>query len=582
MSVIEHLKPRFWHHPEVGTGRHLFNFRRIWVMTVLLTTIVVLAPLLFMGLVDYRLSKEATESEILFRTARLVSNTRRTITYFLEERRAALSFVAHENPFEELNDHARLASILENLKKAFGGFLDLGVIDPMGNQRSYAGPYDLEDRNYSDQEWYKEVLARGIYVSEVFLGYRGIPHLVISVKRKLPSGLFYVVRATLDTEKFNELLSGLEMAGKGDAFLINREGILQTPSLYHGGVLERLSLLVPEYSPKTRVYETTDPRGVPLIVGYRYIPNSPFILMVIKQKKDLMKPWEKTRMQLTWFLGASIFAILVLILGGTTYLVNRIYLADQRRLMALHEVEYASKMASIGRLAAGVAHEINNPLAIINEKAGLLKDLLELEKGQGKEEKLMGLVDSILQAVDRCARITKRLLSFARHMEVSIESVNLGQLIHEVLGFLMKEAEYRSIHVSVEVSPDLPEIKSDRGKLQEIFLNLFNNAFTAMSDGGHLDVKVSPLRDGFVSVTVADDGCGIPEQDLKHIFEPFFSTRTKRGGTGLGLSITYGLVQEIGGKISVESQVGKGTTFTVTLPRRMKEKQKENHASTPS
>ncbi|MBW1997464.1 MAG: two-component sensor histidine kinase [Deltaproteobacteria bacterium] len=581
MSVLEYLKPQFWHHPEVGAGKRLFNFRRIWVMTVILTTVVVLAPLLFMGLVDYRLSKKAIESEILFRTARLVSNTGRTITYFLAERRAALSFVVHENSFEELIDHARLASILENLKKAFGGFVDLGVIDPLGNQRSYVGPYDLEGKDYGGQEWYREVLSRGVYLSEVFLGYRAIPHLVISVKRKLPNGLFYVVRATLDTEKFNELLSGLEMAGKGDAFLINRQGILQTPSLYHGGVLERLSVPVPEYSPRTRVYQTTSPKGALLIVGYRYIPNSPFILMVIKQKKDLMRPWQKTLIQLTWFLGASIFAILVLILGGTTYLVNRIYLADQRRLMALHEVEYASKMASIGRLAAGVAHEINNPLAIINEKAGLLKDLLELEKGQFKAEKLMGLVDSILEAVDRCGRITKRLLSFARHMEVSIENVNLGQLIHEVLGFLMKEAEYRSIHVSVEVPPHLPEIKSDRGKLQEIFLNLFNNAFTAMSDGGHLDVKVSPLRDGFISVTVADDGCGIPEQDLKHIFEPFFSTRTKRGGTGLGLSITYGLVQEIGGKISVDSEVGKGTTFTVILPSRMKEKRKENHASTP-
>jgi signal transduction histidine kinase len=235
--------------------------------------------------------------------------------------------------------------------------------------------------------------------------------------------------------------------------------------------------------------------------------------------------------------------------------------------------EYANKMASIGRLAAGVAHEINNPLAIINEKAGLIKDMFTYKEEYTKDPKLHTTVDSILSSVERCGRITKRLLRFARHMDVSIQTINLKEIIHEVLGFLGKEAEYRSINVSVDVPEDIPEFECDRGKLQQIFLNLMNNALAAMGDGGHLDAKVTRKDADHVSVTISDNGCGIPESDIEHVFEPFFSTKTKKGGTGLGLSITYGLVHEIEGRIDVQSKIDEGTSFTVTLPLKMTQKE---------
>ncbi|MFH1349754.1 MAG: ATP-binding protein [Pseudomonadota bacterium] len=562
------LKPKFWDHHKVTGGpfEHLFNFRRMWEVAVFLTSGVALVPLVFMAIIDYKVTQNAIESEILLRTSRLVSNTRRTVSFFLAERKSALDFIDQDNTFEELNDPKRLADILKNLKKGFGGFVDLGVIDSLGRQRTYVGPYKLEGMNYSDQGWFKEVLERGMHVSGVFLGFRQVPHLVIAVKHELPGGAFYVLRVTLDTGRFNDLLSQLEVSGQGDAFIINTEGILQTPSRHHGKVLEKISLPVPEYAPKTSVVQGKGPDGEPLIIGYAYIAETPFILMIVKEKNDLMKPWYKTRLQLIWFLVASITIILIVILSVATYLVSKIHLADQRRVMTLHQVEYANKMASIGRLASGVAHEINNPLAIINEKAGLIKDLFILKKEDARDEKLIGLADSVLSSVERCARITRRLLNFARHMDVRIQPVNLKEIVHEVLGLLGKEAEYRSINVSVDVPDDIPQFESDRGKLQQIFLNVVNNAFAALSDGGRLDITAGLEEKDFVSVKVTDTGCGIPEADLKRVFEPFFTTRAKNGGTGLGLAITYGLVQEIGGKISVQSEVGQGTTFIIALP----------------
>jgi len=579
MTVWKKLRPKFWDYVDAAAGpfAHLFNFRRIWELAVLLTVGVALVPLVAITAIDYQVTQKSIESEIALRTSRLVSNTRRAVSFFLAERRAALDFIVRDNSFADLNDPERLQAILRNLKSSFGGFTDLGVIDPLGYQRNYAGPYRLEGVDYSEQAWYREVLERGVHISDVFPGFRQVPHLIIAVKHEVGSGAHFVLRATLDTERFNHLISHPEVAGGGDAFLINREGKLQTPSLSHGKVLDTISLPVPSFSPNTELIETEDGQGQLNAIGYAYIEDTPFILMLVKNKKELLKPWYKTRLQLMGFLAASITIILVVILGVATYLVNKIYLADQKRITTLHQVEYSNKMATIGRLAAGVAHEINNPLAVINEKAGLIKDLFSMREECARDEKLMNTINGVLSSVERCAKITRRLLSFTRNSGVTTQRINLGETVHEVLGFLSKEAEYRSFHISVHVDEDVPQITSDQGRLQEILLNVINNSFAAMQDEGHLQVTVRRHKEQLVSVTVKDDGCGIPKGDLERVFEPFFSTRTGKGGTGLGLSITSGMVQELGGDIRVDSEVGKGTSFTITLPIQTEKKEKPSN-----
>jgi two-component system NtrC family sensor kinase len=220
------------------------------------------------------------------------------------------------------------------------------------------------------------------------------------------------------------------------------------------------------------------------------------------------------------------------------------------------------------RLAAGVAHEINNPLAIINEKTGLMKDIMALSPDFPAKEKFAAQVESILRAVERCRGITHRMLGFARRMDVSAEEIDLGELVKETAGFLSNEAMHRRVDVRLDMDPELPRIVSDRSQLQQVFLNVFNNALAAVADGGRINAiaRPLPLPEGqAVEVSVRDNGCGMSEETLKHIFEPFFTT--KRGkGTGLGMSITYGIVKRLGGDIAVESEQGVGTTITITLP----------------
>ncbi len=568
MSILNQFKPAFLESKESASGpfRHMFNFRRIWQVSVLLTSLVTLLPLIVITIVDYNFTQKSIESENLLRTLRVGSNARRVISAFLGERKSALSFIVEDNSFAELSDAKHLNDLLTNLHDSFGGFIDLGLITKDGRQSTYVGPYQLTGKDYSQQQWFKEVTEAGFHISDVLLGFRNTPHLIISVKHELADGDFFVLRTAIDTNALYELLANFELSGRGDAFLINHAGILQTPSRHHLKVFEKSPFPVPVYSNHTETTEETSISGEPVIICSAYLPDSPFILIIVKYKNDLMQPWRATRLKLIGFLVVSITVILLAIVGFATYMVNTMYLLDQRRLNTLHEAEYCNKLASIGRLAAGVAHEINNPLAIINEKAGLIQDLFTYNKTATVDPRIAGLLESILSSVERCGTITKRLLGFARHMDSVIENVQPVTIITEVLSFLKKEAEYRNIAVSLDPGSKIPVIRSDRGKLQQVFLNIINNAFAAMDDGGRLDISVCFNGKDFVTVTISDNGCGISEADIGKIFEPFFSTKTKKGGTGLGLSITYGLVQELGGKLTVHSQLGQGTRFDVSLP----------------
>jgi two-component system NtrC family sensor kinase len=554
------------HENEFSHLRQTLNFRRIWVVFVLITSGFAIVPVVFFALIDYNVTKYSVEHEAVLRTSRLASNTWRSVSFFLNQRKSAQVFTTLENSFKDLKDPEKLSRILKNLQKGFGDFTDIGVINDKGVQVAYEGPHDLKGKDYSGQEWFHNVLAEGIYISDVFLGFRDLPHLAIAIKHHLPDGSFYVLRATLE-HQLNSMLSQEENADGRDIFLINTKGFLQTPSRYFGSVLDKISIPVPEFAAHTNAMEVRLSQADVLIVAYAHIPETRFILMAAQPKNMLMAPWRKSRKDLTLYLSISITFILIWIVIAVSYMVKRLKISDQKRLGYLHMLEYSNKLATIGRLAAGIAHEINNPLAIINEKAGLVKDLFTFKPEYKSDPKLIQIVDAITDSVARCSRITRRLLSFARHMDVSIQSINLKEVIREVLSFMEKEAEYRSIIVDIQVPDDIPEFDTDRGKLQQILLNIVNNAFAALSDGGRLELKAEILNNDSVRIICSDNGCGIPESDIDHIFEPFYSTKAKTGaGTGLGLSITYGLVKELGGEIDVSSKVNQGTSFAITLP----------------
>lgn len=565
LNLLRQLFPARWME-ETEAEAKKSRYSRLWRYAFVLTALVSIGPLVAMTAVSYYQYKKAFKEELISPTHRLTSSVKRSMEFFLSERRSAMMFLIRNRSFAELADQEPLKRIFRDMKEAFGGFVDLGLIDSAGVQRTYAGPYELQGINYRDQDWFHEVRLRDVYVSDVFMGYRNFPHFVIAVKHEGQDGGFYVLRATLDMDVLQQQLQVLELRPASDAFIINRQGILQTPSRVRGNVLEKAYTPVPPFSTGVEVVEEQDEQGNPYIAGYAYIEQSPFIFMLIKRPEALTQNWSAMRNRLLGFLGGSIVVILLLLASTSSYMVYRLREADRKQREALHQLEYTNKMASIGRLAAGVAHEINNPLAIINEKAGLLKDHLSLAGDTvPQKEKFIRLADSVLASVERCSTITHRLLGFAKHIDVRLETIDLYSLISEVLSFLDKEAAFRNITISINVPPNFPTIESDRGQLQQVFLNIINNSFEALQKGGKIIVTLQEKDAGMVEVTISDTGPGISPDILPYIFEPFFSTK-REYGTGLGLSITYGIIQKLGGKINVQSDVGHGASFIITLP----------------
>ncbi|MCX5876469.1 MAG: ATP-binding protein [Deltaproteobacteria bacterium] len=479
-------------------------------------------------------------------------SARATISAYLEKLEAAITVVIDSYAFEDLSDSKKLEQIFRQLKKEHQGLVDLSVVGPDGIQSAYVGPYgDLVGKDYSDSLWFHKALTRRMYVSEVFTGFRNVPHFVVAASKKDPySEQYWVLRASIDTETLDRFLALADTEALEDIFLINDSGKLQSASRYHGGAIEEMR------------GDSTFYRAV------SRIQNTPWLLVLDQQGAEARKIWHSFKARLLLTLSLCFLASGGMVVWLSRFLAGKFREADETRDAILSETEHSNKLASIGRLAAGVAHEINNPLAIIGEKAGLMQDLVGLDKDFRHREKFLDQLGSLQNAVVRARTITHRLLGFARRMETSLTLVQLNEILQEVLSFLEKDAAYRNIHVILQLQENLPVIRADHGQLQQVFLNVINNAIDAIRSDGEIHITSRRENNKTVMVAISDTGPGIAPDVLKNIFEPFFTTKgnEEKQGTGLGLSITYGLVQKMGGKIEVSSEVGVGTTFIITFP----------------
>jgi two-component system NtrC family sensor kinase len=240
-------------------------------------------------------------------------------------------------------------------------------------------------------------------------------------------------------------------------------------------------------------------------------------------------------------------------------------ITERKQLQA--QLMQAGKMAAIGELAAGVAHEINNPVGIISGAAEQLEFLLNHDFKQSKEssDRFLGHVEMIREQAERCSRITQGLLNFARKTEVRAASVDIAMLIKEAVTLLESRALTERKKIETDIAPNLPLVMADPHLLEQVFVNLANNALDALDKAGTVTIRVF-VDDGEVAIEVADDGEGIDNEDMERIFDPFFTTKAPGRGTGLGLSICFGIVDQMNGTISVDSTPGVGTSFVVRIP----------------
>lgn len=247
-------------------------------------------------------------------------------------------------------------------------------------------------------------------------------------------------------------------------------------------------------------------------------------------------------------------------------LLRRIEASEREKRFLDEQLLQSQKLAALGELSAGVAHEINNPIAIVAQEAEWLKHLLA-RQAQGEETaaEILDSVQEIQKQVDRCRDVTHKMLNLARKTEPVLQETDLARLVEDMALLVEKEASRRGVSIERRYQPDLPRLCTDPPLLRQVAINLLNNAFQAVGENGRIIVDIA-CRDGFIEWRVSDTGPGIPKDIQDRIFNPFFTTKPPGQGTGLGLSICHGIVTRLGGAIGVESEPGQGASFVVRLP----------------
>jgi len=234
---------------------------------------------------------------------------------------------------------------------------------------------------------------------------------------------------------------------------------------------------------------------------------------------------------------------------------------DKIRQKARQKIEESERLATIGQLAAGVAHELNNPLGGILVFSHLLLEKLEPDDPNRKQ------LDKIIQQTTRCKDIVKGLLDFSRQTELKMQSTDINKVIEKSLALLVNQKQFRKINIIKNILPSPPGVLADVDQIQQVFINILLNAAQAMNGDGNLTLATQISDDqNYLNISFEDQGCGISEENITHLFEPFFTTKEVGSGTGLGLSVSYGILKKHQGAIKVESEIGKGSVFIISLP----------------
>ena len=493
----------------------------------------------------------------------MAENKRNTVSMFLQER-IYNTKSAFRSEFLPSSDQ-QMGTLLDRLRRKSPTFADVGLFNPGGRLVAYAGPHtQLRGKDYSKERWFREVSRsdQGVFVSDVFLGFRGRPHFIIAVQNSM-AGEKWTLRTSVDQEKFADYVARDIHMQDAEAFVINLEGKRQTSS--RTGDVGKKVVGKCIKSEETPVAEMADG-------GQRYLAATAWFsvvdwgLVVRVPTAIALQPVHRARFALVGMLLLALAILVLLVVRRTHKIVNQLEAADRSRTDLRGQLFNAAKLASVGEMATGVAHEINNPLAIIYEEAGMMRDVLDPEFGlEVDPDDFRERLDAVKAAAIRGRTITRQLMAFARKHDVELEPVDINAFLDRVLALKATKLKVSNIEVRRDYAEDLPPALGNLNQLEQVLHNLLNNAIDAIDGPGRIAVR-SRREGDTVSFDVEDTGSGMSPELLENVFFPFFTTKGVGKGTGLGLSISYGIIKSLGGRIEVNSEEGVGTTFTVMFP----------------
>jgi two-component system, NtrC family, sensor kinase len=541
--------------------KHYKEFKRKNIIRLLLTYLTPLIILVIYFFYQYDTMISDSQHLHLKATAENQSNT---FDLFITERIVNLSNLINDPRFHIPPTTEDMQIYLARLRQNSQAFTDIGYFDSSGVQIAYSGPFpSLEQQDYSTESWYIDLRNKdgNFIITDIYLGLRNKPHFTIAIKRTIENQIV-VLRTSLDPERMYEYVTSLEGSQEMSTSIVNREGFYQLVKSQVGKPLEASSFKPPKM-PELGVESIKIGNSV-FTYAYSWLKTADWAFIVQRTADENSGLLSGYRLKILSISLALIGLISIVVYYRAGKLVEFQKETDRTRA----QLEHAAKLASVGELAAGIAHEINNPLAVINEEAGLMKDLLSADFGETPEPKdLMPFLNNIHESVFRCRDVTRKLLGFVRKTEMDISPHDIHEIIDNVVnGILGKELEVSNIEIIREYDGDIPQMQTDANQLQQVLLNILNNAIDALEDNPGKISITTRLSKKAVQVTITDTGIGMAGEQIEKIFMPFYSTKEVGKGTGLGLSVSYGIIKNMGGKIEAISTLGKGSSFILTLP----------------
>jgi len=486
------------------------------------------------------------------------------IDNYLSERLNSLRFIANSLEKQDIRNQNTLQDIFNNINNySDNSFQDLGIIGIEGEHLAYIGPYDLLRCNYKNEDWFRHVLAESVYISDVFPGFRKIPHIIIAVK-VIKDADTWILRATINSDKFDRIVQTVNLGETGETFIINESGLYQTAPV-NGSLLDDSKLKPGDIFQGVSV-DKVRVNGRSLVRVTTWLDNKDWLLVVQKRLSEVRAPVDRAIAYGSVLALLSMIIIAVANFFATTHLTSQIDRANQQREEMYQIYTRTARLASIGELATGLAHEINNPLAIISTNQTNIEDILTgIDEQKTDIKEILDSLNICKRQIERCKNITTKMLQFGRKRKPELKPTEIKPVITEIISMMELQVKAKNIEISKNIQENLPPVIIDPLELEQVIVNLIQNSFHALPKGGRIKISAS-YEESRVSIEVKDNGVGISQENIERIFEPFFTTKPVGEGTGLGLSVCYGIVQTWGGSIEVDSKPGKGTSVRIIIP----------------
>ena len=535
-------------------------FRRLFNSIVVALLAASFIPLLVIGGGMYYHTVSILEQKTLGALDAEISEHRKTIDHFLTERTIDLKNLSGILGFDYLTAPGNLKKMFDTLQQQLPCFTDIGVIDDQGRHRAYVGPYDLLSRNYKEAPWFKMIAQKDSYISDVFLGFRKEPHFIIAVKQATSEG-FWILRATVDTDYFERLVAEVLSKRDGDAYIVNKDGILQTAPRWGGKIMDQSEMKFIEPFSGVRIED----RGG-RIVMMSWLEKVPWLCVAEFKRHDIYSPLRNVRTVGIFVFVLGTMLIVLTVLLTTNYLFSRLETKRRNIRFLDQQLQHSNRMASSMKLASGFIREMNDALSNIDLTITWADDLAQSDlSAEESKKELRESLNQVKSEVIRARRTTDKFIKATQSALPIIRDVKVEGILDEILELLDRELHFNRITVKREYEHPLPPVQSDPSQLRQVFQNLIVNAVTAIGKDGVITLTAQGAEER-VSIGIGDTGPGIPKERLGKIFDPLFTSKTD--GTGLGLSIGASILKKLGGQISVKSEIGKGAVFTVELPTR--------------